>query len=220
MRLIETLQAEHALIDRMLGAFCAYVDGLAAGGADPADGKSFAAFFTLFAAGYHHAREEGLFLAALVREARLPERRGPVWAVTREHALMASWLGELAPLLGRRPGGAAEGVRLQALTRRYAHALWRHIDAETSVLYPEGVGRLRLCGLYALPDRAMTGAEAAARDGAEALLRRYPPVVDATLLRGDGCFLCQAHGLTCEGLEAEWWSELEWDAFYAGDVSD
>jgi len=62
----------------------------------------------------------------------------------------------------------------------------------------------------------MSEAEAAAREGAAALLVRYPPVEDFALTRGDGCFMCRAHGETCDGLEAEWWTEIEWEEFYLG----
>ena len=32
--------------------------------------------------------------------------------------------------------------------------------------------------------------------------------------------MCRAHGDTCKGLEAEWWTELEWEEFYDRDASD
>lgn len=60
----------------------------------------------------------------------------------------------------------------------------------------------------------MSEAEAAAREHAAGLLARYPGVEDAALTRGDGCFMCRAHGATCDGLEAEWWTELEWEEFF------
>lgn len=220
MKLILALQDEHVLIDRVLGSLRRYVDGLVDGTADPGDGSRFAAFFTEFAGHYHHDREERVFFQALVRDAKLPSDRGPVRAVAQEHAQMGEWLGELLPLLADRPRSQADAARLSALATRYSHALWRHIDAENSVLYPEGAERLRLCGIRELPDRPMTKAEAAAGEDGAALLRRYPPRVDGALTRGEGCFMCRAYGETCDGLEAEWWTELEWDEFYAGDVSD
>ena len=60
----------------------------------------------------------------------------------------------------------------------------------------------------------MSAAEAAAREAGAALPLRYPPVEDAALTRGDGCFLCRAYGDTCDGLEAEWWSDTEWEEFF------
>lgn len=214
MNLIDALQDEHVLIDRVLGSLRAYVEGLLDGTADPADGRRFAAFFIEYAGHFHHDREERVFFEALVTQAELPADRGPVHAVLREHAEMGAWLREMAPLLERRPRSEEEGVRLRALATRYSQALWRHIDAENSVLYPEGVDRLARCGVRELPDRPMSAAEAAAREAGAALPLRYPPVEDAALTRGDGCFLCRAYGDTCDGLEAEWWSDTEWEEFF------
>ena len=214
MKLIDTLQDEHVLIDRVLGSFRTYIGELIDGNPDPDDGRRFAAFFTEFAGHFHHDREERVFLDALVTDAELPGDRGPVRAVRHEHAQMEAWLCEMAPLLERRPQSEDDRVRLRALATRYSHALWRHIDAENSVLYPEGAERLVRVGIRELPDRPMSEAEAAAREDGAALLVRYPPVEDVTLTRGDGCFMCRAHGETCDGLEAEWWTEVEWDEFF------
>lgn len=220
MKLLDTLQEEHALIDRVLGCLRAYVGALVAGTADADDGRRFAAFFNEFAGRFHHDREERVLFHALVTQAELPADRGPVYALTREHAEMEAWLREMTPLLQRRPQSAHDRAQLGALATRYSQALWRHIDAENSVLFPQGQERLVLCGIRELEDRPMNDAEAAARDGAAALLARYPRVEDDALTRGDGCFMCRAHGETCNGLEAEWWTELEWQEFYDRDASD
>lgn len=214
VNLIDTLQHEHVLIDQTLGSFRAYVDALVAGTADLDDGRRFVAFFADFAGHYHHEREEQVLLDALVTQAELPRDRGPVHAVLHEHAEMEQWLREMAPFLEQRPQTEDDRVRLRALAIRYSHVLWRHIDAENSVLYPESVDRLRRCGIRELPDRPMSEAEAAAREGAAGLLERYPPIEDAVLARGDGCFMCRAYGETCDGLEAEWWTDIEWDEFH------
>ena len=214
MKLIDTLQDEHVLIDQVLGSFRAFVGGLVDGTADPDDGRRFAGFFTEFAGHFHHDREERVFFKALVTDAELPGDRGPVHALLRQHAEMAQWLRELTPLLEQRPQSEEDRVRLGALATRYSQALWRHIDAENSVMYPEGAERLGRCGIFELPDRPMNEVEAAASEDGAALLVRYPPIEDVSLTRGDGCFMCPAHGDTCDGLEAEWWTELEWDEFH------
>ncbi len=218
MKLIDTLQDEHVLIDQVLGSLRTYVGRLIDGTADPDDGRRFAAFFTEFAGHFHHDREERVFFDALVTEAELPADRGPLRAVAHEHAEMGEWLCEMIPFLERRPQSEDDRVRLRTLATRYSHALWRHIDAENSVLYPEGAERLYRCGILWLPDRPMSETEAAARASGVALLASYPPVEDAALTRGDGCFMCRAYGETCDGLEAEWWTELEWEE--EGDASD
>jgi len=214
MKLIDTLQDEHLLIDRVLGSLRTYVGGLVDGTADPDDGRRFAAFFTEFAGNFHHDREERVLFDALVTDAELPRDRGPVHALVHQHAQMEEWLREMTPLLEQEPRSEDDRVRLRALATRYSHALWRHIDAETSVLFPESAERLRRCGIRELPDRPMSEAEAAAREGAAALPVRYPPVEDDALTRGEGCFMCPAYGETCDGLEAEWWTELEWEDFF------
>jgi len=214
MKLIDTLEDEHALIDQVLGSFRTYVEGLVDGTADPDDGRRFAAFFTEFAGRFHHDREERVLFDALVTDAELPRDRGPVYALVHQHAAMEALLREMTPLLEQRPQSEDDRVRLRTHATRYSHALWRHIDAENSVLYPESEERLRRSGIRELPDRPMTEAEAAAREGATALLLRYPPVEDEALTRGDGCFMCPAYGETCDGLEAEWWTDLEWDEFH------
>lgn len=218
MKLLDTLQDEHVLIDQVLGSFRAFVVGLVDGTADPGDGRRFAAFFTDFAGHFHHDREERVLFRALVTDAELPADRGPVYALGREHAEMEAWLHEMAPLLERRLESADDHARLRALATRYSRALWRHIDAENSVLYPQAEERLRRCGIRELADRPMSEAEAASREGAAALRVRYPPIEDEVLARGDGCFLCRAHGESCDGLEAEWWTELEWEDFHNRDA--
>lgn len=214
MKLIDTFQDEHALIDQVLGSLRTYVGGLVGGTADPDDGRRYTAFFAEFVGRFHDDREERVLLDALVAEAELPAERGPVHAIRHEHAQMQEWLREMTPLLERKPQSDDDRARLRTLATRYSHTLWRHIDAENSVLYQEGAERLRRYGIRELPDRPMREAEAAAREGAAALLVRYPPVEDTALARGEGCFMCRAYGETCDGLEAEWWTELEWEEFH------
>jgi hemerythrin-like domain-containing protein len=214
MKLIEAFQDEHVLIDQVLGSFRTYVDAAVEGTAGPDDGRRFAAFFTEFAGRFHHEREERVFFEALVTDAELPRASGPVHALLREHAEMEAWLREMTPLLEQGPQSQDDRDRFRAIAIRYSHALWRHIDAENSVLYPEGEERLGRCGVRELPDRPMSQAEAGAREAGAGLLVRYPPLEDASLTRGEGCFMCRAHGETCDGLEAEWWTELEWREFF------
>jgi hemerythrin-like domain-containing protein len=213
VRLLDELKAEHDLIEKMLGSLQTFVDLRVRGEGDPADAPAFLAFFRLYAAGYHHAREEDVLFPALVKEAELPEAKGPVPALIAQHQAMAAMLGEVAPLLGAQLAGEGERARLVECATRYTRALWAHIDAENSVMLPESEKRLRRVGVLELDGRGPTVEEAAARDAGERLVLRYPPANDHAAVRGEGCVVCPSYGVDCDGVEREWWNESEWEEF-------
>lgn len=213
MELIDELAAEHELIDAAVGALRTWVEQRLRGEGDPADGPRFVTFLRVFAAEFHHAREEDTLFVALRERAGLPQE-GPIASLCDDHARTAALLASIERLVDDRgaPAGAA-GDDLRRLAVEYSHALWHHIDAENSVLFPEGESRLRKSGVAELPSRAMTTAEAAAKAVGEDLIRRYPPFRDPTIPRGDGCVCCPAFSGACRGLEQEWWNEWEWEEF-------
>ena len=211
MQLIEDLQKEHELIEQVLGSLRAFVRTRLAGQGDPADGARFMAFFRRYAGDFHHEKEEEVLFRALVDRAEIPETRGPIAAITEQHRHMAQLLDGLEPLLGAPLHAEADRSGIQALAVDYSHSLWRHMDAENSVLFPEAQERLRRFHILELPSRPMTDAEQQAREAALALLATYPPEHDPEVHRGDGCVACPSYGTTCEGLEHEWWTDLEWE---------
>ncbi len=213
MQLIEDLRQEHELIEQVVGSLRTFVAARLAGQGDPADGPRFMAFFRRYAGDFHHAKEEDILFRALSEKAELPADRGPLGALTGEHRRMGGLLDAMADLLGASVLSAEEQERLKALAVDYSHSLWRNIDAENSVLFPEGQERLRRFHIQELPSRPMTEAEAAAHRGGLALVAAYPPLYDPTAHRGDGCVSCPSHGTTCDGLELEWWTDLEWEDF-------
>lgn len=91
---------------------------------------------------------------------------------------------------GARPG---DGARFVAFFTEFVGRF--HADREERVF------------LHAL----VREAEAAAHADAPALLLRYPPRQDPALTRGEGCLACQSYGERCDGLEAEWWTDPEWE---------
>jgi len=211
MQLIEDLRTEHELIEQVLGSLRAFVMARLTGQGDPADGARFLAFFRRYAGDFHHHKEEEVLFRALAERAELPATRGPIAALTGEHRRMAGLLDGLEGLLSSDLATAEARQQVEALAVDYSRSLWRHIDAENSVMYPESEERLRRFHVRDLPSRPMTEAEVAARGGALALLRVYPPLHDAEVHRGDGCVACPSFGVTCDGLEYEWWTELEWE---------
>jgi len=219
MQLLEDLRAEHTLIEQVVGSLRTFVDRRLAGQGDPADGARFMAFFRRYAGDFHHDKEEAVLFQALSGQAEVPADRGPLAALTGEHRRMGDLLDALEPLLGA-PLAEAERARLQALAVDYSHSLWRHIDAENSVLFPEARERLRRFHVRDLPSRPMTEAEAAAREAGLALTALYPPLQDLGVHRGDGCVACPSYGTTCDGIEREWWTELEWEDLWDRMSSD
>jgi hemerythrin-like domain-containing protein len=211
MQLIEDLRAEHDLIEQVLGSLRTFVAARLVGQGDPADGARFMAFFRRYAGDFHHDKEEQVLFRALAERAELPADRGPIAALTGEHRRMAGLLDDLDGLLGSPLSMAEDRQRVEALAVDYSRSLWRHIDAENSVMFPEGEERLRRFHVRELPSRPMTAEEAAAREAGLALIAAHPPMHDAEVHRGDGCVACPSFGVTCEGLEYEWWTELEWE---------
>jgi hemerythrin-like domain-containing protein len=193
MKLLDELRSEHVLIEKVVGALRSF----AAGGAGSAtDAAAFLRFFRLYAGRFHHAREEEVLFPALVAT-EVPGDRGPLKVLLDAHQAMAQQLDAMDA-----------GVTLER-AERYGRALLHHIDAENSVLFPESEIRLR--GGAELPSRVPDEAEEAARREGERLAARYPPSDFPGIFRGDGCVACAAYGETCDGIEREWWSELEWE---------
>jgi len=213
MQLLDVLRQEHDLIEEVLGSLRAFVDLRARGAGEASDAAGFLAFFTDFAGGYHHAREEDVLFPALVDEAELPSETGPLRALRDQHHALAGTLAALGPLLGSDLANASDRTRLIELATSYSQALWAHIDAENSVLLPESEKRLRRVSVLELVDRPPRADELAARHAGERLRTRYPAMHDRDAVRGDGCVVCASFGVTCDGLEREWWNESEWEEF-------
>ncbi len=211
MQLIEDLRTEHDLIEQVVGSLRAFVTARLADQGHPADGARFMAFFRRYAGDFHHDKEEAVLFQALSDKAELPADRGPLAALTGEHRRMGGLLDDLEKLLGAPLEAEMDRQRIQTLAVDYSRSLWRHIDAENSVLFPEGQERLRRFNIRELPSRPMTDEERAAQETGLALITAYPPQHDPEVHRGDGCIACPSYGTACEGLELEWWTELEWE---------
>lgn len=203
MRFFDELRAEHEVIESVLGALRTWASGLEEGAGTAADGVRFLRFFRVYAGELHHDREESILFPALEKSG-LPAR-GPVTTLVGDHHNMAETLNRLESAL---TVGDHAGVAAHA--RDYSHALWAHIDAETSVLFPESESRLEKKGIRDLPLREPTDSERDALEDAARLTATYHPMEPDTV-RGDGCVFCPAYGDTCRGIEGEWWNEWEWE---------
>jgi len=217
VRLIDDLRAEHEVIEKVLGSLRTYVEHRVRGEADPEDGEGYLRFFRLFSGGYHHAREEDTLFPALEKRLELPPDSGPLFSILDQHHRMAAILDEMAPLLSGGGAAPAEPEKLRDLSTKYVRDLLVHIDAENSVLLPESEERLGRAGVHELPMRDATPEELSARADGERLAGLYPPSHDPGAVRGEGCVICPSYGTTCGGLEREWWTDDEWEAFESQD---
>ncbi|HEV2721363.1 MAG TPA: hemerythrin domain-containing protein [Thermoanaerobaculia bacterium] len=193
MRLLDELRREHDLIDRLLGSLLTVPHG--------ADALEIVEIFEAYAAGWHHEREETVLFAALAEI--LPADRGPIAVLLADHRAMAESLAVMRAT-------AHTGAFAQH-ARAYARALWPHIDAENSVLFPESEMQLRRNGIRELSAGDTPAAVREMEAHAEALIARYPPRGDADVVRGEGCVVCPSYGDACAGIEREWWNEWEWE---------
>ena len=208
MRFLADLRAEHDLIDAMAGSLRGFSLGYAGTPAQVTLAGDYLRFFRLWAGQFHHHREEDVLFPALVGQLQVPADRGPVAVLTADHQEMGGLLTDLAAAVGLGKDGAGK-ARDAALS--YTRRLQHHIDAENSVLLPECAHRLTRAGVPDLPSPQPTADQVRARDLAEGLLTRFPPCEDGAMVRGDGCIMCPAYGVSCDGLEKAWWSEAEWE---------
>ncbi len=197
MKLIDRLEDDHRLIDAVAGSFLAW----SREGGSAADLVRYLAFFHDFVRGAHHRREEEILFPALVERAEVPGDHGPLAVLEREHLHLGALLGAVS---------AADDEARAAAVTALAHHVWEHVDKESSVLLPNARRRLERNGVHELPETPPTAAEDAARRDGEGLVAARPPIDDPELVRGEGCVACAAFTVTCHGLEAEWWSALEW----------
>jgi hemerythrin-like domain-containing protein len=195
VRILDDLREEHALIERVVGSLRTWV---CTPEHTAADAAAFLRFFRLYAGRFHHAREEEVLFPALMA-ADVPADRGPLKVLLDDHGAMARTLDEM------------DAGITPALAERFGRALLHHIDAENSVFFPESEIRLRSAGGKNLTSRAPDAEEASARADGERLVTKFPPSEFADIFRGDGCVACVAYGETCDGMEREWWTELDWE---------
>lgn len=212
MKLLAQLEAEHRLIEQVVGSLRQWRLELAAGRADGSDLHRFARFLRSFSGHFHHGREDDVLIAALVESTDLPPDSPPLAVIADEHRRSTELAEELARAAESGPT-PEDAAALEAPVEELAHLLWEHIDKEDSVLFPESQRRLEQYGIHELPVRPMSDEEAAARAEGEALVERYSPLEDTDMVRGAGCVICSAFGSRCRGIEAEWWNRWHWDHF-------
>jgi hemerythrin-like domain-containing protein len=153
MKATQILVHEHEVITQALTALDAMAGRLAAGQAVPqSDLEALLEFFTVFADGCHHAKEEGILFPAL-EAAGMPRDGGPIGVMLEEHGEGRRLVVRMRQELGAVAGDAAARRRFADAAREYVAVLEQHIAKENGVLLP-GADRM----LSEQKDREITAA--------------------------------------------------------------
>jgi hemerythrin-like domain-containing protein len=138
---IETLMAEHRLIEGVLASLDAWAVALDAGNADRDDLPRFVRFIREFADAKHHAKEEDI-LFTVMADHGFPTQAGPIAVMLHEHDAGRAYVKVLAEATEGADWDASERARLTEAARGFVSLLRQHIPKEDNVLYPMAVDRL------------------------------------------------------------------------------
>jgi hemerythrin-like domain-containing protein len=138
----QILMHEHDAILRALAILAALAGRVEHGDLPPArDVEKLLEFFTGFADGCHHLKEETVLFPAL-EAAGVPRQGGPVGAMLEQHEEGRRLIGALRRELPGLAGDAAARARFAAAARDYVALLEQHIAIENRVLFPHADGLL------------------------------------------------------------------------------
>ena len=137
MKPIETLMAEHRVIERVLAALEVGTEHFDQGGkVDPGFFIEATEFIRGFADGCHHQKEEGVLFKAMAA-AGMPTEEGPIAVMLAEHEMARAYTRDLLEAAQKLQAGdehaAAEVIHN---ARGYAALLRQHIAKEDGVLFP------------------------------------------------------------------------------------
>ena len=136
MKATETLKHEHVVIGQALKVLAAMAGRVAADDPPPApDLAALLEFFTAFADGCHHAKEETILFPALER-AGLTHGRGPLAVMLDQHERGRQLVAALRAAQPDLAHDAGARQRFAAAARDYVSLLDQHIAIENGVLFP------------------------------------------------------------------------------------
>ena len=137
MQSIEILMREHRNIERVVTALERAAAHLARGGlVRPGFFIEAAGFFSDYADGVHHAKEEGVLFGAIVKSG-LPASEGPIPVMLEEHVEARACTRALRTAGKRLEEGDPAAARdVISAARRYAALIRDHIAKEDEVLFP------------------------------------------------------------------------------------
>ena len=127
------LVQEHVVISSVVEVLRVMARRIAGGGdVAPEDAREAAFFFSDFADGAHHDKEERLLFPAM-EAAGLPSNAGPTFVMRQEHELGRARVRAMKAALDASPPDLAAFGREAAA---FAHLLRDHIAKEDQVLFP------------------------------------------------------------------------------------
>jgi hemerythrin-like domain-containing protein len=137
MKATAILVHEHEVIGRALAVLDSLAIRLAGGESVPVETlEELIEFFTVFADGCHHAKEEGILFPAL-KAAGVPDDQGPTALLLEEHAHGRRLIGRLRRDVGAAGSDAEARQRFVTAAREYVALLEQHIAMENEVYFPE-----------------------------------------------------------------------------------
>ncbi len=227
MNILEELDADHRLVERAAGALVRFARDEASHW-NPKAGETLAGFidfFSTFMINYHTKKEENLIFE-FFKKTGLPPDKGPLYYYELEHKNHGEALDALKPYAQKETLDIEEQKSLVETAEKFCGDVWEHIDKEDSVVFQEVTERIRGTLRIELEKAAEIFEKENSHlkkpsEKVKKLIDAYRPVemLDDTF-RGDGCMSCRYYGEGCSGIEHEWWSEHEWEDFFARNNRD
>ena len=226
LSILEELDEEHRIIEELAGSLVCFArlakdDKVE----EPREElKTFSRFFLEFLEGYHFKKESDIVFDALIQMG-VPARKGPMYYYELEHDHHKEDIGRLDKLASLNAWGDDEKNELVKICEKFCAEVWEHIDKEDSVLFPEFEERVKGKVVKEVEKKHIEFKEKSGRvtflkTGME-FIAKYKPVERLPdVIRGDGCMSCRYYGEGCSGIEHEWWTEHEWEDFFARNKGD
>lgn len=212
--IIEDLEREHELIEQITGSML-YASHYATKHKWE-DLQKFLMLIKEFDRNIHHEKEEKILFVAF-DEVEIDINSKPLKFLREEHQGTEEFIVQAQKIIEEQDSDA-----MTKLVHQLCHDTWKHIDKENSVIFREARGRIRGKTLQKANDKLASYNQEHENQiktlwqQAQELIEKYPPIDELDdLIRSDGCLVCDNYGLGCQGIEYEWWSELEWEDFKA-----
>ena len=226
MEILKELDDEHRLIEDAMGSFVTLCHEITPENfcEKRDDIEKFTVFFTGYLENFHFKKEEEILFQSFMNLG-IPEDKGPLYYYILEHTEHVAFNKRILNYIDYDEITSEQQKELIEISESLAAETWEHIDKEDSVLYAEVSDRIR--GKNATAVKQLNREFNKTYDVkkyqtlGEELVKKYKPTDDLPdVIRGDGCMSCRHFGEGCDGIEHEWWSEHEWEDFYARNNRD